>query len=503
MKVILAVMMAAFLSTSSSAAVKAPQAAGDRMIAAILDTALVAAQDGDAERVLISLQPAMQDEVFNQLSKPTQYEVAALYAAAARDRGRWDEAYPAFVRATQSEQASAEDWDSRLHGAIITGQSGDAFAVFQHLRTQGKPIFSTFFGARLLAFDALLGDLPNRDAARVALGREIEREGWQPVFATDDLSPIWLHEAEALQNIGDVAGARRAAAKITQPGVLVALLADRRFDAIMPAAAAARDPRAVAERQLDRVRSYVEANPRLLGARIAQIRALMILDRPADALAVADATLQSILRARRSEPPFDDMGNVEAFDAWRASALVGAGHLDQGVSSLTTAASCRCSVTASLQAGNALMRAGRAQEAKSWLDGIDEADFDRPQRMKLAQTRACVAAQLGDRAAAETQLAFLRAHEAWEPAVLVGALLCAGELQEADTVLARRIADPQSRLAALSAIQDLPADSGSLPYLATIEARWHALAAMPQVSAAVGKWGRINRFDLVPLDSIA
>src|SRR5581483_9494042 len=108
-------------------------------------------------------------------------------------------------------------------------------------------------------------------------------------------------------------------------------------------------------------------------------------------------------------------------------------------------------------------------------------------------TRVCVGAELGDVAAIEESLAFLRAHRAARPSSLVAALVCANRLDAAATELAAQLADPGTRLAALGAAQ-VYADPVAQPHSAQLRARWAQLLARPDVRAAVEKVGRSATF---------
>jgi len=506
MKRILSILAAVLFTVGCSAAAKEraePSRPGDILIAAMLASAEAGAQYNDFQLVMRSLDPAMRDDMFVQLSPGVQYEVAELYGAAAQVLGRSDAEHVATLRSTSNSQATNEDWDRRMHSAILIGDGADAYLAFQNLNRGGHQPLSTFSGRQIDRFDRLLGDLPNGAEARIALGREMEAEDWEPPYAYNDPSLVRLHYVEALLAQGDLKKARTVAARITDPVVVMAMHSDRRFDSIVGSLSNLQDPLAAAQRYLQWAQGYARDNPRMLSGRIAVMRALTILNRPEDALNYADETTQIMNRGSRAEPAFDDLSEVQVFEGWKNAALIGVGRVDAAVGGLTTSASCHCSALATIQLSRSLMEAARPREAQRWLDSPNEDGLGLEDRMALSQARACVAAQLGESATVMKEVEFLAAHESWKPGARVAALVCADRLDDAASTLVKQIADPRSRLAALSSLQTYAAEPGDKSYAATLRARWAKLAAMPTIQAEVAKVGRIHRYDLQARDAVA
>jgi hypothetical protein len=506
MKCILTFLATALLAVACSAAAQEPSKAptrGDIIISAQFATAEAAAQRHDFNFVMDQLTTAMRDDVFVELSKVKQYEVAELYGMSAQALGLAGAEHIAALRATASPLATNEDWDRRMHSAIRIGDAPDAYLAFERLVRRGNHPLSTFSGRQIDWFDRLLGDLPNSVEARVALGREMEAEQWEPPYVYNDPSLVRLHYAEALLEKGELKEATAVAALITDPVVVMAMRSDRRFDPIVADVPALQDPVVVAKRYLQQARAYVRANPRMLSGRIAVIRALNILNKPDEALAYADETVEMMMHGSRTLAAFDDMEEVARFEGWKAATLMSVGRVDAGIAGLTTAASCNCSTLAMIQLGHTLMEAARPKEAQRWVTGIDEVGLAVEDRMTMSQTRACAAAQLGDQAAVAKELEFLGAHESWKPGAMVGALVCADRLDDAASLLAKQIADPHTRLAALGALQTYAAEPGDKTYAAILRARWAKLAAMPAVQAEVAKAGRLNRYELQARDALA
>jgi hypothetical protein len=240
----------------------------------------------------------------------------------------------------------------------------------------------------------------------------------------------------------------------------------------------------------------------MLSGRIALIRAFAILNKPQDALSVVDDTLLAIAHASRAQAAFDDMGEVEVFEGWKDTVLASVGRVDEGIGGLSSVASCNCSGQAVLQLARMLIEAGRTQDAQHWLENMGQDRLGPEDRMTLAQSKACVAAQRGESVGVAKGLEFLAEHESWKPAARIEAMVCANQLDAAAAALAAQLADPKMRLAALGAIQSYAPAPHASSYVATMRARWVKLAAMPEVQAQVSKVGRINRYELTPRDFI-
>lgn len=495
----------AWAVTATTAAERAAQLGeteGDFAISPQFALAGFLIQRGEYGEVVNALTDAMGEERYRALTPERAYQVALLYGTSAYRIGEYQRAHDAFVRATAQPRASKDDWGMRLDSAILDGDGADALLAFRRLLDLGEPALQSFGGRQLDRFDRLLGALPNRVEARLLLGREMEREDWTPPYVFNDPSFVRLHYAEALMEAGNLTKAVAVAATITDPTVIGAMQADARFDKLVAANPALRDVHAAAERYLQTARDYVRENPRMLSGRIAVARALDMMSRPAESLPMLDEATRALTHGSRRAEPFDDMDQESILGFWRSSVLISVGRVDEGIGARTAVASCRCSSLDAIQVAKALLEAGRVREAQGWLDGLPNTGLGPDDLMLLAQTRACVAADLGDAAGLQTQLAYLKAHASWNPEAPVNALLCAGKVDDAAAEATRQLADPGGRLDILSALQAYAAEPGTKAYSIKLRLGWSKLAALPSVQAAVGKVGRLRTFDLRRRDVI-
>lgn len=500
----LAAALAACLAVSASAQSRLQDLSpADAMIEGWVRSARFAAANNDAPSVLMSLERALGDDIFPLLSGARRKEVAELYAYAALEEGEWKAAQGGFIRLTQETPGDLNAWVHRMHAAISAGDGADAYVAFDHLASRGQPVLSTFDADLLDHFDQLLRTQPDALKARLSLGRELVREGWAPFRGYQDGSRLWLHYAEALLASGDERAAAAAAARITDPIVIMAIQTDRRFDAIVAATPGLQDPHAVAVGDLAAAEAFLEVNPRRLSGRLAKARALGVLGREGEAEPMLGAAARAVATAPHTRPPFDDMGLENALKAWRASALLSLGRVDEAIGVQTNAVSCNCSSYSLVALTRTLVKAGRTNEAREWLQDAPTRGLGPVELMELAQVKACAAAQVDDRAALDSAMEYLAGHERWQPAALVDALVCANRMDLAEAALKRQLADSGMRLEALARLQSYAPPPSPTAFEALMEKRWVQLAASPTLRVEIAKVGRQKQFDLRRWGSIS
>jgi len=494
--------IAVLMGLTAASTAMGREASGDVATEAMYGLAMMKANGGDAETVLSVLEPALDPAIFDTLSDGRRYEIALLYGEAARRLADWPKAHRGMVLATGSAQADAADWRLRLRAAIWAGDASDTYASFLRLQKADVPILGVMGDGDIDAFDQVLRRLPD-GRAHLALGRQMEREGWQPIYISSDPSVLWLHYVEALLATGDRRAAVAAAGRIVDPAVIMAMHADRRFDEVIAANPSLRDPQAAAEQSLAAAQAYLRENPRSLSGRVAVARALAILRRAPEAIPMLeDARHQMAMTRRGWQPPFDDPELMDSIEMFRASALIEAGRMDEAIVARIARTACGCETWASLQVARTLLDAGRAQEALRWIREAPPTAEPRT-AMRTAQVTACIAAEVKDDALAAQSIAYLRKNDAALPDALVDALICAGRLDEAATVLVRQVADPATRLATLTRLQALNAEKPLPGFDETMKRRWARVAETPALKAQIDKVGRLNRFSLAQFATVS
>lgn len=477
-------------------------ASGDRVIAAIWPYALTAAARQDEVAVATALEPAMQASIFSQLSKQRQYDVAHLYAQATQVMGKWQASHDAYARATASSQATREDWDGRLLTAILVADARDAYLALQHLSVPGKSVLSSFDGDMVRRLNQLIRDVPEPGAS-LAVGQQLEMEAWTSPYAYQDLSDVWLHYAEALLGWGETNQAIRAARHITDPVVIMAMQADRRFDPIVAAVPALRDAHQAAERNLRRAQDFADLHPETLDGTLAVARALTTLDRRGEALNLLQQTSETVAGSSPSTRVYDDMELAGVLRGWISALQVDAGRLDEALPNRLAAADGNGDPYAAMNVARTYLYAGKAAEAWRWIQRAPGDGLGPDERMSVVMYRACIASAQGDQGDLAEALEYLRTHEAWMPQARIYALLCSDQTDRAEEALLAQLANPRTRLAALGVLQSTAHAPTAPSFLRKLDDQMSDLADRARVKAAIDQVGRRQKFDLVVWVSVS
>lgn len=494
MKRLLVAALILLTQAACSARAEEQETPGDVYIAAYYATAQMNLRNGDLPSVADALEPAVEPGVFARLSPPKQYEIAQLYARGASAGGQWKKAHRGYQLATQSPKATRADWSGRLEAAIYAVDGADALATFAHEVDQGRPVLRGLDEGGLSELDSLISQSPNPTEARIALGRQMEREHFQFEAPYEDASVVWLHYVQALLERGDLAAASSAATHITSPMVMMAMQADRRFDALIAQDPGRFDPKAAAERNLAAARRAAADRPKVIGYRVAEARALSILNRPNEALALLDGLVR--------DPQLRNSIDCSCVHDWRESVLMSVGRGEE-----TLAARERQAHRPGVQNYSVLylvkaqLRLDHPQAVRQTLKEMPPTGLGQRGQMDLALTAVCAVPGQGEEVG--RQLAFLREHQAWKPEAYIDALLCSERMPAAAAALVQQLQDPNLRLAALTHLQVYGQDPVTTAHVRTLTARWAQLRAMPAIKAEVEKVGRIRTYDLMQWEEVA
>lgn len=322
------------------------------------------------------------------------------------------------------------------------------------------------------------------------------------VYAQQEFARV--DHARLMLIAGDVAGARQRIGAVTDPRIVLSIRIDRTFDPLRadPAFERSLDLRVAQEAHVREAREIMARTPRQLTPVLMLAQALRALGRSREALTEIDRVLT---RAEAPEGPtqFDDH---DAQLNWllneRAYALYDLNRADEARDTLRRAAlsheGAGINVSQAINYASMLVAEGRPQEALTALTLVGDAS---PYgNMWSASVRACAAEQLGDAAQRDEALAFLRAHEADNPAALARGLLCVNDLDGAAALYIRRLANPELREDALLALQIYRAYARTpLTFDALLDQRLAIVRNRPDVRAAAEAVGRIEEAPLYPV----
>lgn len=327
----------------------------------------------------------------------------------------------------------------------------------------------------------------------------LERAAYRPPAPYfDDF--LRMGHARLLLERGRAAESRKRLVGITDIDSVVEMRVDRLYDGLRgePSFEALLDVEAAVERDIDRSRKAMLANPRLMEAVYLHAMVLLTAMRDREGLAL----VQDALHRDADHEAFAD---GEEFRNWLLNLhgyfLYNLGRVDEGRAALREAAGLLergdVNVSNNINYGRFLILEGRARDALELLPKIGEPSPYGRGWIELLRT--CAGAQLGDAGLKRAGLEYLKAHESDNPAALTQALLCVDDLDAAAAQMIRRLENRKTRRDALLALQTSPprSDAG-LPYRKLLYDQYAALRARPDVRKAALAVGRLETLTVEP-----
>jgi tetratricopeptide (TPR) repeat protein len=300
--------------------------------------------------------------------------------------------------------------------------------------------------------------------------------------------------AEKLLAKGDSTGAAALVAAMDSTSILVELSFDTRFRGIMPANF---DPRATAERELDRTRALILRYPNALAPRIDAALTLRVLGRPKEALDMLEAV-------RADGKKLADYSDAAEYSNWwwdgvaRTQEMLG--NADAAFSAYKEGIALNedgiGNVSQVINIAHSRNRFGQFAEALKALPASEAGFSVSPYgAMELRLARGCANAALGNTQAFAADLAYAREHSKDNREVLPGLLLCVGDMDGAAAAVIVNLEDVDYRARTLQSLSDYDPPLPGHP-LHPFEKRIEALKQRADVKAAIDKAGGIRRIPL-------
>jgi tetratricopeptide (TPR) repeat protein len=478
---------------------EAPAAAPDPQATEHLVAALGLIENKQFDEGLSALRSVIEAPSFSSL--PAEDRHHALFVAGRTEMGfhRWPLARSYLVRAAASPAATAED---ELALASIGAQ------------LQDEPLVADSLTAIARRWPARLGDIDEDYLARFLSGtsklpRTRALALLQAFYAANfrlkwDIEPSdsWRDLMLLLIEQGRETEAAAVSARITDPFVLIAIRADRRFDAVVAAHPERFDIEAAAARQLKWLQAKDEGGTGAdasLRVKALLMGALTRRHHAAAALAIADEAIGDIRDTNYPERRFVDyLSEYGNLLTERAYVLFELGLWEQGVAQLKEAAHefehDRDNVDAAISLAGVECDLGRPADARSVLAQITEGLSPFGQ-MQVESVRLDVATQEGDAAQVERSLRYAREHRGDGPLSYLSDLIVANQLDRAAEELRRQFRDPDTRQNALANVQTYAPEEAT-PRDLEMRARWLSVLARPDVQQAIAKVGRVESYQL-------
>jgi hypothetical protein len=410
-------------------------------------------------------------------------------------------ATPSTVSA-QSQQAgalTASQLRAQIDAAVAARNASSAAESFQALVARFPSTLNQLPYQELGGLVSLLRGGADGQPRRAAL-EALFAQGWKLPYNLEP-SSFWLELAQMRLGDRDLAGARAAAARITEPALLIRLYCDRRFDSIVTRQSMTVEIRRDAKLEVSQYREAMKHEPRSLVAVLRLLHALIVEGNNLEAIALAQTVNAQMNEAaqKRGAKLYDDEGDLRWVLDQLAFALWNSGAFEEGVQVMEGARRLpeygAPNVSQRLNLANMYASLGLSQKALNVVAGIDsDAHTISPYGMIVLQGVYLEAAlQTGDRAALSRVLNYLREHEAVDPSAVIEDLVEAGVTDEAYALLRTTLADPGQRGTMLADLQ-LYTERPRTPLDKRYQEQWENWVKRQGVQSEIAKWGHFDSY---------
>jgi tetratricopeptide (TPR) repeat protein len=495
--VIAAAWSPAWANTTSSVATKATAS-----VDADIDSVESLVDSGQFDDALRVLKPLVTDKAFDTLPAARRHVVLLSFAEAAFWTGDNAGALDAIRRACDLPSAAGRDWllrfmiSSRMEEGTNEGVTSLTVLAEEYPDMVAMlPRQSDRYVLRLMETAKHLPDGATRE---IRLLKALFRLHWTPkAFGPDSADYGWIRLAAANLAQGDLSDAKEVVAEISDPNVVVEILADKRFDAVVASDPAHYDITAVSMASLETARARKTANTDLLEPVDELAIALMRLGRYDEAFAVLDSALPKTKEGEKTSSFTDFAAALPWVKERRGEVLSILGRDDEATKERQDAAALpengTSNASQALNLAGAMNRRGRPKDALALLEKVTAVS---PYgRMVYEMTRACAYAQLGDKAKYAESMSYLKAHSSDGPMMPMDAAVCAKDLDGAASAEIALLLDPDTRLDILLELQEFvgpdPSESTS-----DDDSTWGKVQKRADVRAAIDKVGRVKRIPI-------
>jgi tetratricopeptide (TPR) repeat protein len=460
-----------------------------------LHTAMEDVQRGTLHAAIPALEDILKSSAFGTMSPSDQHLVHLLYGGALI--GIDDKKAQAELRISSGmPEVTAVDWTVRFEVDQRIADYQDAAECLSTIARNWSASLRDLPTNEITWTANKLLRLPNSHDASSELLESLFAARWRADGLRDD-DILWMWLTKVRLDEGDVAGARIAAGEVHSSGLVTAMLMDKQYDPVTNSDAGHYDLVQAQDAEIVAARASVESDPSSLGKVRTLADKLNTADKSTEALAEIDQALA------RNPTFFSD------YDIWinwaldsRARILFQLGRTDDGFAAMTDAANHkedgRENFSQKLNLAEAYYLFDRTSSATPLLDSLQTADPPIYHRMSVVALGACVYSDLGDVARTRDAVEFARVHREENVVAFLGALMCAGDIDDAAKEVIDRLDNPVDRTFMLESLQDFP----ELPHLSA-RARgdrnaWIAVRSRPDVQNAIAKYGRIEKIPLNP-----
>jgi hypothetical protein len=452
--------------------------------------------DKDWPRALAALRAVVDARTFRSLPRDVQYRALAVASRVAIYHGPAKLGYEYLGRLIALPQSNYDDWLQRLRAADKLDNRADTVGTLTVMMQRWPDRTGQLNPAYIVRVINEARGLPDDKAS--SLLQALFAAHWKLKWGIE-ASAAWRDLTLLLLEKGRLPEALNVSAHVTDVYVLVAMRADRRFDAVVAASPAQFDIEAAAEREFQAFQEAADKSPQSLELKSWVINSLLRQQHYEAALAAADSVLSDIRSTIYPEKLFEDYADrVPWFLNLRSIALQRVGRWDEALTQLAAASLLSepggGNVDELINLGILDCALGRPRDALAAIGRVGERTSPYGAMQKEAVTLDA-AVQLADEKPIERSLQYLHMHRADAPNTYEEALVIANQLHRAARVLVAQLLDTSERQDALLGVQAFAPTPGT-PRDMEIDARHRAVMLRPEVQAAIQKVGRVDSYRL-------
>lgn len=454
-------------------------------------------QDNDLKGARPLFEDAIDAPDFVLLSSGVRYGTLLSTGMIEDQLGHHQRAYELLTRATAYKQADADAWLGRLFSAYYIDDQTDAARCLTVVAKRWPDRLNDLM-------PAAAGTLHN--AMQVAHKDAVDREMLDALFdagwpgTADGMDFLWKDLALIHLARGDMARATKVALRIQQPSVIMGMLVDKRFDAIVHEHPRAFDIKRALAARIKQFQALWKAHPDRLKDLVRLQDAYLSAGDFDRVMAVSNAAVATAENGEGGKTYSDFDAQYNWVLDYRARALEDQGKWQAALRERLRAARVPenggLNVSQAINLGDTYADLGEPDKAADAISQIGA--MSKYGRMQLEEVKLRIAFDRHDQPSIDKHMAYIRKHRDEAMLTYQNALLLHGDLDEAAALLIKRLRDPQERGQALAEMQHyLPVKL--TPLEQRIEAQRREIDARPDVLAALHKVGRVGHFPITPI----
>lgn len=463
-----------------------------------LQAAIAESQKDSVDSVALtkSLSTIISDPALAALSDDERHVAYLLYGAVLFDTRNWEKAKTPIAIASEMPEGAGFDWSLRLNNDFGLHDYTDAVPTATKLAKNWPDKLTDYTdgGIFLLAREARKLS-PAVESDFLEAFHDIH---WKPKSEFRTADDLWLSLVRVRLEHGNASGARAIAAELHDPGSILALQIDKRFDNIVHDGSERFDVMKAYEAALADMKAKTAAAPDKLEGVNSVAELLIVMTRYDESLTLVSAALE---RLKANPAAYSDAADKRNWtEDIRSRALFNLGRSDDGLAALKSAAAQKedgqVNVSQAINLAdeyNAFDRPKDALDAISTIDLPNASDYG---RMALQDARACAYFGLGDAANLNKALEYMRMHKKDGTQPFLNAMLFTGNLDDAAAEVVTELQDPSRRTEMLSFLQDYAPDPHPTARSAAAHRAWIAVRTRLDIALEIAKVGYIKTYAL-------